>query len=159
MYCKNCGAAMGQNTRFCGGCGQQAVGGVMPATAHMSAGRVGYSERITDPAFAGYIKTTNRWSSVMTMILAFAAVIGFYIYGEIGTELENPQALLIGLGLGAMFMKIYAIQYLRSKNSITFDGVVVDKTKKNKERRQNTGENDYVTHNYIEYAVIIRADN
>lgn len=142
MYCKNCGTVLVEKARFCTGCG----------------GRIGYSERIHDPAFAVYLKSTNRWSAIFSMILAVAAVIGFYIYGETSREMENPQALFIGFGIGSMFLAIAFFQILGRKRSETWDGVVVDKTVKQKDRRQSTGsgDNDYYIHYYTEYAVIVR---
>jgi hypothetical protein len=157
MYCKHCGAGLEEDTRFCTGCGVQ----VNPATDSRPAvdgGRIGYSERIHDPAFAGYHKNTNRWSAVFSMILAVAAVIGFYIYGETSREMGNPQALFIGLGIGGMFLVMALYTIIARKRSKTWDGVVVDKTIKKKNRRQSTGsdDDDYYIHYYTEYAVLIR---
>ncbi len=41
-------------------------------------GRVGYSEKIHDPAFQKYLKNTNRWSSIFAGGLAVIAVVGFH---------------------------------------------------------------------------------
>lgn len=157
MYCEHCGTALTENARFSTGCGIQIS--VAP-DSHPTEGaqRIGYSERIHDPAFAGYLKNTNRWSAIFSMMLAFAAVIGFYIYGETSREMENPQALFIGLGIGGMFFLIALYTIIARKRSKTWDGVVVDKTVKQKNRRQSTGsgDNDYYIHYYTEYAVIVR---
>ena len=157
MYCKHCGAGLAEDTRFCTGCGAQ----VDPAPDSCPAagcGRIGYSERIHDPAFARYLKHTNRWSALFSMILAIAAVVGFYIYGETSREMENPQAMFIGLGIGGLFLLIALYTVIARKASKTWDGVVVDKTIKKKNRRQSTGsgDNDYYIHYYTEYAVIVR---
>ena len=91
-------------------------------------GRVGYSDRITDPAFSKYIKNNNRWAVIFSLILAAAAIIGFFIAGEMGVEgMENPQALLIGTGIGGMFLLIALFAVMGRKRSKTWDGVVVDK--------------------------------
>ena len=175
MYCTNCGAALPDNTRFCTNCGIQ-IGPApdtnpapdprpIPPASFVAdtrpvagGGRVGYSERIHDPAFARYLKNTNRWSAVFSMILAVAAVIGFYIYGEISNEMENPQALFIGLGIGGMFLLIGLYTIAARKRSKTWDGVVVDKAVKKKSRHQSTGSDgdDYYIRYYTEYAVVIR---
>ena len=157
MYCKHCGTALPDDSRSCTGCGAQ--GG--PASDNRPAGgngRIGYSERIHDPAFARYIKNTNRWSAIFSMILAVASVAGFFIYGETSSEMDNPQALFIGLGLGGMFLIIALYSIIARKRSKTWDGVVVDKTIKKKNRRQSTGsgDNDYYIQDYIEYTVIVR---
>ncbi len=125
------------------------------------AARIGYSDMINDPSFAGFIKNNNRWSAVFSVILAFAAIVGFFLYGENSSEMENPQALYIGLGIGGMFLVIALFQIIGRIRSKTWDGVVVDKTVKKKNRRQSSGscDNDYYIHYYTEYAVIVRADD
>ncbi len=155
MYCKHCGTALPENTSFCTGCGAQ-TGEATDSRLPTGGGRIGYSERIYDPAFARYLKHTNRWSAVFSLILAVAAVIGFTIYGEISREMENPQALFIGLGIGGMFLMIALFQILGRKRSKTWDGVVVDKTVKKKTRRRSIGNDDYEIDYYTEYAVIVR---
>ncbi len=159
MYCKHCRTALPDNTRFCTGCGAQ-TGDSSDTRPAAGGGHIGYSERIHDPVFAKYIKNTNRWSAIFSMILAVATVIGFYIYGETSREMENPQALFIGLGIGGMLLLIALYTIIARKRSKTWDGVVVDKTIKQKKHRQSTGsgDNDYYIHYYTEYAVIVRDD-
>ncbi len=154
MHCANCGTQLSENTPFCPVCGSgrnQASRG-----APQSAGLRGFSPRIHDPAFARYIKSTNRWSAIFSMILAVAAVLGFYIYGESSDEMDNPAALFIGFAIGGMFLIIALVQILRRKGSKTWDGVVADKTIKEKTRRQSSGNDDYYIDYYTEYAVVIR---
>lgn len=119
---------------------------------------IGYSKLIEDPAFKKYLKNTNSWSVIFSLILAFAAVIGFFIYGETSSDMDNPQALFIGLGIGGMFLLIALFTILGRKRSKTWDGQVVDRTIKEKNRKQSTGsgDNDYYIHYYTEYKVIIR---
>lgn len=123
-------------------------------------GSVGYSSRINDPVFARYLKNSNRWSVLFSLIIAIVAVIGFYIYGETSSEMENPQALYIGFGIGGMFILIALFQVLGRKKSRTWDGIVVDKTVKNKRRRQSTGSDDNAFYwvEYTEYKVIIQSE-
>ncbi|MDR1579160.1 MAG: hypothetical protein LBS35_02285 [Synergistaceae bacterium] len=155
MYHKHCGAALPENTRFCSGCGVQT--GAAPGGPATGVGRIGYSERIHDPAFAKYIKNTNRWAAVFSIILAAATVAGFYIAGETGADnMENPRALFIGIGIGGMFLLIALYTIISRKRSKTWDGVVVDKTVKKKTRRLDNGHNDSNLNYYTEYAVIVR---
>lgn len=155
MFCKNCGAALSAGTRFCTGCG---AGATEPPSSRPAAqgGSIGYSQRIHDPAFAGYIKNTNRWSAVFSVILAVVAVVGFTIYGEVSREMENPQAMLIGLGIGALFLLIALSTIVARKNSKTWDGVVVDKTIQQKSHRRHTGDDDYYLEHYTEYTVLVQ---
>jgi len=116
----------------------------------------GYSSKINDPAFAKYLKNNNRWAAIFSLILALAAVVGFYIAGETGAEgLENPQALFYGLGIGGMFLIIALFTIVGRKRSKTWDGVVVDKKTKKKQRRQGS-QDDYYYVDYMEYVVTVQ---
>lgn len=157
MYCKHCGAALPDDTHFCTVCGAQ-MDSAQDSRPASGGGSIGYSERIHDPSFARYVENTNRWSAIFSIILAIAAIIGFYIYGETSREMENPQAMFIGLGIGGMFSLIALYSIITRKRCKTWDGVVVDKSVKQKNRRQSTGsgDNDYYIHYYTEYTVIVR---
>jgi len=157
MYCKFCGTNLPENAAFCGACGAQAASCGQPASA--AGGRVGYSPKIHDPAFSRYLKNTNRWAALFSAVLAVAAVVGFFIAGQIGVEnMENPQALYIGLCIGAMFLAIAFFQIMGRKRSRTWDGTVVDKTVKQKSRQKESG-NEYYTQHYTEYVVLIRSED
>jgi len=149
MYCKHCGAALPENIRFCSGCGAQ-IAQVPDSHHHEGGGHVGYSDNIHDPAFARFIKSNIRWSVVFLSVLAVAAVVGFFIFGE-----------EIGLGIGAMFLlsALFTIITAR-KGSKTWDGVVVDKTaeRKRETRRQSTGSGKFQQYDtsYTEYSVLIK---
>ncbi|MEA5038357.1 MAG: hypothetical protein VB086_00810 [Clostridiaceae bacterium] len=158
MYCRHCKADLPEDAAYCPSCGAQTTDRpeIIPP-GH--GGGIGYSARIHDPAFARYIKNTNRWAAIFSMILAAAAIIGFYIAGERGTEgMENPQALYIGLGIGGMFLLIALFTIRSRKKSRTWDGVVSDKQIKEKSRQKESG-NEYYTQYYTEYIVLIRDEN
>lgn len=156
MYCKNCGTQLSEITRFCPACGNELkqTSKCAPQFANLR----GFSPRINDPAFGKYIKNTNRWSAIFSMILAVAAVIGFYIAGEVGSEMDNPESLYIGLGIGGMFLLIALFQILGRKHSTTWDGMVEDKKTKKKTEKQTFGDGDVRYEDYMEYLVIIRSD-
>lgn len=153
MYCHNCGADLLESAKFCSVCGQP----ISIATNSVSQG-IGYSNKINDPAFAKYIKNSNRWAAIFSTVLAVAAIVGFYIYGESSSEMDNPQSLYIGLGIGGVFLLIAIFTIIGKKRSRTWDGVVVDKTVKSKTRRQGTNDDYYIQY-YTEYVVIVREDN
>ena len=119
---------------------------------------MGFSSKINDPAFAKYLKNTNRWSAIFSIIIAVAAVIGFYIYGETSSEMENPQALYIGLGIGGMFLLIALFTIIGRKKSTTWDGTVVDKKIEKKRRSQSSGD-DHYWENYTLFTVFLRSDS
>ena len=161
MKCSQCGADLPDGAKFCHACGEEQEGTVGSGKGK-SSGRVGYSEKIHDPAFQKYLKNTNRWSSIFAGGLAVIAVVGFFIAGETGAGgMENPESLYIGLGLGGMFLAIAFFQILGRKRSSTWDGVVTDRVVKQKRRKQSTGgdKNDYRWVNYTEYTVEIRSDS
>lgn len=165
MYCSNCGSYLPENSRFCSKCGNPLPSPVQQPTMqqpfampYKNSGIVGFSPKINHPAFAKYIKNTNRWSVIFSFLLAIIAVIGFFIYGERSSEMNNPQALFIGLGIGSMFIVIAIFQVIGRKTSKTWDGMVVDKKIEQKRRRQNAGNNDYYWEDYTLFTVFIRCD-
>lgn len=157
MYCTNCGTQLSGKPKFCSVCGSAI--NQAPPDMPQSAGLRGFSPRISDPAFAKYVKNTNRWAAVFSGILALAAIIGFYIAGEKGAEgMSNPESLYIGFGIGGMFLLIALFQILGRKRGKTWDGTVVDKKIKKKTRRHTYGDDDVRYEDYLEYSVIIRSD-
>ena len=160
MLCPHCGTDSAKNIRFCTECGQ-ALPDPEPTDKRDSAPErlVGFSNRIQDPAFARYLKNTKRWAWLFAAILAVVAIVGFYIYGETSSEMDNPEALYIGLGIGGMFLLIaLAANVGRSRRSETWDGVVVDKQIEQKKRKKRTGNNGYYWKNYVLYTVVIKSE-
>ncbi|NLV98680.1 MAG: zinc ribbon domain-containing protein [Clostridiaceae bacterium] len=159
MYCQNCGRQLAENSSFCPSCGRALKREILQASQPAQYGGMrGFSTRIADPAFAQYVKSSNRYSAIFTLILAVVAVVGFYIYGEKSSEMDNPGALYIGLGIGGMFLLIALFQILGRKRSKTWDGTVEDKKIKKKTSQHNYGDGDVRTEDYLEYSVIIRSD-
>lgn len=156
MYCQKCGAKSPRATNFCMMCGSKIM---QTNPAAQPAGSLrGYSTRISDPAFKKYIKNSNRWAAIFSLILAVIAVVGFTIAGEVGNEMDNPQSMFIGFAVGGMFLLIALIQIAAKHKSVTWDGMVEDKTIKKKTQRQNYG-NDVHYEDYLEYTVIIRSEH
>ncbi|HUX96137.1 MAG TPA: hypothetical protein VMV47_10425 [Bacteroidales bacterium] len=118
--------------------------------------RYGYSLKIDDPAMARYIRDTKRWSAIFSLILAVVAVAGFFIYGETSSEMDNPESLYIGIGIGSMFILIALFQISGRNRSITWDGIVVDKVEKSKSRYDKYQSR---WEEYLEFTVSIQADN
>lgn len=157
MYCTNCGTEIPESSRFCAACGSEVR---QPSqNVPQSAGLRGFSSRINDPAFAKYIKNSNRWAAIFSIILAVAAIVGFYVAGEMGVEdMSNPESLYIGFGIGGMFLVIALFQILGRKRSKTWDGTVEDKKIKKKTKRHDYGDGDVQYEDYLEYSVVIRSD-
>lgn len=155
MYCRNCGTQLSNDIKFCDACANE-----LNKTTQERSQPVklrGFSLRINDPAFAKYIKNSNRWSAIFSLILAFAAVIGFYINGETSIEMNNPESLYIGFVIGSLFLLIALIQILKRKYCKSWDGIVEHKEIKKKRKKQNI-DDDFRYEDCLEYLVIIRND-
>jgi len=120
----------------------------------------GYSEKINDPVFKRYQKNANKYSLIFSLILFAIAIVGFFFYGETGGEMENPQALYIGLGIGAVFISIALIQIIQRNKSKTWDGVVTDKKVEEKRRKKYSNGTGLFKQKYYEeytlYTVYIK---
>ena len=95
---------MPTNAGYCAACGRE-LGQVFRNAAQAVPG-TGFSPRISDPAFKRYIKNSYRWSIIFSSFMAVAAVVGFYIAGETGAEMSNPESLYIGFVIGGIFLAI-----------------------------------------------------
>lgn len=158
MYCQSCGVQLQASAVFCSSCGKQLniKNPDKPAVPVLK----GFSSRINDPAFSKYIKNSNRWAALFSIILACVAIVGFYIAGEKGIDnIENPQGLYIGLGVGGMFLLIAFFQIVGKKRSKTWDGRVEDKKVKKKTESQSYSDGSVRYEDYLEYQVIIRCDS
>jgi hypothetical protein len=155
MNCPKCSRENPNGLNFCTGCGAALVA----ATAATSPG-IGFSPRINDPAFSKYLKSSNRWAAIFSIILAIAAVVGFTIAGEKSQDMSNPNSFFIGIVIGGMFLAIAFFQIMGKRFSKTWDGVVIDKTIQNKTKRSNRGsDGSYAMERYTVYTVHLRSDD
>jgi len=140
FYCRHCGARInGDANHRC------------PAdTPPPALPKIGYSERIRDARFAAYIRHSDQWSFLFAGILAVIAFVGFTLYGAFNDEMDNPQALLIGVGIGSMFLLIAFFQSRGRKRSATWDGTVTEKSIRKKRTDNGT---------HLEYIVRIDQPN
>ena len=164
MYCNKCGSKLNKNASFCPECGTGF------STAKQSynnsfeqrkqGGNIGYSPKINDPAIIKYAKNTKLWTIIFALIIATIAIVGFYIAGEVGSEMDNPESLYIGFIIGGMFILIASIQILSKSGRKSWDGIVVDKRiEKKKEKKyysDSDGSGSYHWQEYMAYTVFIR---
>lgn len=115
-----------------------------------------YSNKIDDQAFDRYQQNTKNWKFLFALALAVIAVAGFYIYGETSSDMDNPEALQIGLGIALMFVLIGFFSGRSKSYSETWDGVVVDK--KIKHTTKDIGY-DHVKAERIVFTIIIRSED
>lgn len=160
MYCNQCGTIISEGAKFCKNCGNQVSETTQNESTQNSAiGTVGYSNKIYDPAFSKYVKNSSKYALGFGIFLAVAAVIGFYIAGEVSNELDNPESLMYGFIIGGMFLLISLFTVLSKNKGTTWDGVVEDKKIERKRRRVNSGNDDSYMQNYTVFTVFIRAND
>lgn len=154
MYCTVCGEQISDDSKFCPSCGEKVTeqkGG--------NSKLVGYSDKIKDPAFEKFLKSTYTYGWIFSFVLALIAVGGFYVAGDQGWDsLENPESLYIGMGIGGMFILIAFFKNLSQKASKTWDGRVVNKTVEQKIKKVRYGDT-YQKKPYVEYKIMIQADS
>lgn len=86
-----------------------------------------YSLKIHDPRFDKYLKNTKDYRYQFGFALAIIAIVGFYIYGEVSDEMDNSEALYVGLTIGGMFFLIGIYAAFSRKKENSWDGEVVEK--------------------------------
>lgn len=114
-----------------------------------------YSRKIDDPAFDRFRRNSQNYSFLFSVGLAFLAIAGFYIYGESGSDMENPEALRIGATIGGMFMLIGIFSARSKKVRPSWDGVISDKKIKEVKKDIGDGRNDALR---LVYTVFIKGD-
>lgn len=120
--------------------------------------RIGYSDKINDESFKKYIKNSYRWSMLFSVIIAAAALIGFFIYGMTSNEMELIEAMKIGSVIASMFLLIALYSVISRSRSKTFDGIVTDRKTERKYRNKQSGDRNY-REQYIRYTVTIKENN
>ena len=149
MYCSQCGSKLSLEAEVCSSCGM-AINENKTSKNNL----IGYSSKINDSAFKSYLGKNKKWSLYFSLIISIAAVVGLSIYGDLGNTMDNPQALLVGLAVGSIFIFISLIQNFRQNRSRTWEGQVVDKKQKEK-RDEKKG---YYGEKYIQYIIYIKDD-
>lgn len=181
MFCENCGNKLESNQKFCDKCGtpiqsapesvqtnpsypnntiasqppppyqqnHQPVGSQIPA-------RVGFSERINDPALQKLVGKRNKSTLLAAVIASFIALAGSIIAGIYKEELAFPRSLLLGGLLSAFFLIFAFSQSVKSKKDTTWDGKVVDKLSKRK--RIDSGEDSRRTYTTV-YVLVVQRDS
>lgn len=115
---------------------------------------VGFSSKINDPAFAKYRRDVKRWSFLFSFILAAIALFAFPIYGNKTGEIDWPDSIFYGMGIGAMFILIAGLQALKRRLDKTWDGgVIVKESKRRRQRIKNTIESR------MEYVIQIQKED
>ncbi len=159
MICKNCQASIPDKARFCNVCGASLDQYSNKRGEKKKDDLIGFSAKITDPAFKKYQKDTTSYAFIFAGILTVITTVSFFLYGALSDEMDNPEALYIGLGISGMFIIIALLSTLSRKKGKTWDGKVIDKQRRLKVRKKSRGANDTSPQQYYEYTVFIKAEN
>ena len=124
----------------------------------MNESPVGFSEKINDPAYDKYRKSSRKWSYIFSLILAAIAVIAFPVYGSVSGDIDFPYSLFYGLGIGGMFIVIAVLQDMKKRKDTTWEGKVIDKKIYDKTEVQRAGNRNRTIH-YNLYVLKIMRDN
>lgn len=143
MFCEQCGNVIEPNSKFCMKCGAPL------AVATKANNLLGFSPKINDPAFLAYKKKSKAWSLIFAFILAVIAMIAFPIYGNYSGDIDFPNSLFYGMGLGGMFILIAVMQTIKRGLDKTWDGVVKDKKTQRRSRSDDDGNSTGYDNIYI----------
>ncbi len=144
MFCQSCGYEFAEEKHYCTQCGAL-LNYTKNVTHNLAERLIGFSPKINDPAFKSYLKKSSLWSFIFTFILAFIATIGFPIYGNTSGDIDWPDSLYYGLGIGFMFILIAALQTIKRKFDKTWDGIVTYKDSYREKKRNRNGHIYYRT--------------
>lgn len=154
MFCQNCGTKLNEGASFCEKCGE-AVAPLSQESQPRANGLMGFSSKISDPAFVSYKKKSVAWAFIFAGILAIIAIFAFPIYGNKSGEIEWPNSLFYGIGIGGMFLLIATLQTLKKGIDKTWDGEVIYKDAYTVRERNDNGS----LHYHKMYVMKIRKDS
>lgn len=123
---------------------------------HAGLSLIGFSSKISDPAFAKYKSNSRKAAFIFAGILALIALAAVPIYASKSGKMEVGQAFIYGAVIGGMFLFIALVQSLKGSGDSTWDGVVIDKS--SHRRTDYDTANDTHTH-YTEFVLKVRRDN
>ena len=150
MFCENCGTRYEKDAVFCYNCGKKKEDKTSKKDTPQNL--IGFSEMYRDPSIIAAAKKNKKASIGCMWVLVFVPLIGFFIAGLLIDEFDMNEALIIGGVISFAMLLINLIGFARSKKPM-WEGQVVDKSVKKKQKRSNS-DNEYET--YTAYTTIIR---
>ena len=89
-------------------------------------------------------------------VLTLVPLFGFMAAGLLIDEFPFGEAVVIGVGI-ALFMLVANLVALRRAKKPVWEGVVIDKSSKERSKRQSKDDSTYIT--YTEYTTVITTAN
>ena len=161
-YCQNCGAELAAGAKFCSGCGSvvisQSTDSGSEQAFNTAGGSVGFSDKINDPKIIESMEKSKKAGRGCVYILIPLPLIIYLIVSFVSDEVETKDALIIGGAISVVFLLFNLFTTYLSDAKRGWDGVVVDKSHKNKTRRVKNGDN-WEIERYEEYEIVFRTDS
>lgn len=167
-FCTNCGSKLDSKASFCGMCGTAIVKQAQPDQSKKPAASinkpaasknkpeyVGFSEYINNPEVVKEIDNRNKKGRGCIFIGIPLPFIIFMIASLASDEIQTMDALVFGGGISVLFLIFFIIGEVAGNKKSSWEGVVVDKKRKNKSKRMKDGE----LRQYTEFVIIFRTDS
>lgn len=166
MFCTNCGKALVKDAVFCTNCGTRILnagadrdGQAMPAPESGFPNfpvRAGFSNYCDHPDILEAARKNRKTGIGCLWVLTLVPLIGFPVAGLLVEDLPFTEAVVIGVGI-ALVMFIVNLFALRRASRPMWEGVVEDKTRKERSERRSSEDSSDST--YIEYMTVIRTQD
>lgn len=174
IFCRQCGAVLKEQAKFCGNCGTPVVP-VQPSRSAETPPRQpvyaqptevpagfagngevrqgiptpGYSDRVNHPEILAAVRKNRKATGIFGLILVPLPLIGFLIYGAVSRDMEIGQAALIGAIVSVIFLIFALVGRFRQRESASYEGVVTDKKTRN--RSDSRGDDERYYTEFITY--------
>ena len=167
MACTNCGGKLPEGAAFCVNCGTPVhkaggdVKGTPPQTLAPSQGDlppkdntvpVGWSSKSSHPEILEAAYKNKKFTMGCAWIFMLLFPIGFLLAGLFMDDMPLNEAIIIGVGLGAIMLIINLVRIKGMKRPV-WEGVVAEKFHKKRQRHR-----DDTVDTYTEYTTVIKTD-
>ena len=163
IFCTECGTRLPGDAQFCSACGAS-INAPEP-TSVTQATASSFPSTTPTPGFSNYcdhpeileVARKNRKSSMGCMwVMTLVPLIGFIIAGLLIDEYPLADAVVIGGGIAVLMLVVNLVALRRAKKPV-WEGVVVDKTSKERSKRESKEDSSYTT--CTEYTTVIRTQD
>lgn len=153
-FCPQCGKPVKADAAFCAFCGAP-LGGAAPQQTppvqqpvqqpvyqvpqyqqpqYAGNGQVrlgipapGFSDRINDPEVLAALKLSKKKGRKFTFIFLLLPIIGFAIYGALGSEIDVGQGLIYGGIVSVIMLVLMVYNSIKERAGNGYDATVIDK--------------------------------
>ena len=130
MFCPECGNSISENDTFCGVCGRKLRGVRVSESS-----RIGFSNRVNDPAIHAALKRNKKATTIFAMFLVPAPLVIALILSALK---DKPEYITVGVAVSGVFLITSLISGAKKKAEKQWDGTVVDK--RTEQKRTSRGD-------------------